>query len=60
VKNIDMSMLEGQLRKALACGLNPVAKSLKTFVVNGYKFQTVHCERYRKIQNSWVMVEADR
>ena len=54
-----MSMPEGELRKALAGGLNLVAKRLKSFVVNGYKFQTVHCERYRKAQNSGVMVDAD-
>ena len=54
-----MSTPEGELRKALASGLNTVAKSVKSFIVNGYKFQTVHRERYRKTQNSGVMVEAD-
>ncbi|KAJ8423636.1 hypothetical protein Cgig2_007645 [Carnegiea gigantea] len=29
-ENSDVSMPEGELRKALACSLNPVAKSLKT------------------------------
>ena len=45
--------------KALAGGLNPVAKSVKSFIVNGYKFQIVHRERYQKTQNSGVMVEAN-
>jgi len=54
-----VSTPEGELRKALAAGLNPVAKSVKSFIVNGYKFQIVHHERYRKTQNSRVMVEAD-
>ena len=54
-----MSTPEGELRKTLACGLNPIAKSIKSFVINGYKFHTVHRERYRKTQNSEVMVEAD-
>ena len=54
-----MSTPEGELRKALAGGLNPAAKRLKSFVVNGYKFETLHRERYRKAQNSGVMVDAD-
>ena len=54
-----MSTLEGEFKKALAYGLNPVAKSLKSFAINGYKFQTAHHKRYRKTQNSRVMVQAD-
>ena len=54
-----MSTPEGELRKALACGLNPVAKALKSFVANGCKFRTVHRERFQKTQNSGVMVEVD-
>ena len=54
-----MRMPEGELRKALAGGLNPIAKSIKSFIVNGYIFQTVHHERYQKTRNSGVMVEAD-
>jgi len=38
VEYIDVSTLEGELRKALAGGLNLVAKSVKSFIVNAYKF----------------------
>ena len=52
-----MSMPEGELRKALACGLNPITKRLKSFAVNGNKFQTIHREQ---TQNSGVIVDANR
>ena len=56
---IDVSTPEGGLRKALAGGLNPIAKSVKSFIDNGYEFQTIQRERYQKAQNYGVMVEVD-
>ncbi|XP_021853263.2 uncharacterized protein [Spinacia oleracea] len=57
--NIDVSTTEGKLRKALAGGLSNYSKKLKSVIVNGYKFDTVERERFRKTQNSGVFVEAD-
>lgn len=47
------------MRKALAGGLSNRGKRIKSFIINGYKFDTVDRERFRKTQNSGVMVEAD-
>ncbi|XP_056686012.1 uncharacterized protein [Spinacia oleracea] len=57
--NIDVSTTEGKLRKALAGGLSNYSKKLKSVIVNGYKFDTVERERFRKTQNSGVFVEAN-
>ncbi|XP_074301486.1 uncharacterized protein LOC141632881 [Silene latifolia] len=59
VQNLDTSTPEGQLRKALAGGLNNHAKRMTGFMINGYKFQTVDREQKRRTQNSGVVVEAD-
>ncbi|XP_057246778.1 uncharacterized protein LOC130589521 [Beta vulgaris subsp. vulgaris] len=59
VHNLDDSTQEGKLRKALAGGLSNRGKRIKSFIINGYKFDTVDRERFRKTQNSGVMVEAD-
>ncbi|XP_057247506.1 uncharacterized protein LOC130589894 [Beta vulgaris subsp. vulgaris] len=59
VHNLDDSTQEGKLRKALAGGLSNRGERIKSFVINGYKFDTVDRERFRKTQNSGVMVEAD-
>ncbi|XP_074297293.1 uncharacterized protein LOC141627997 [Silene latifolia] len=59
VQNLDTSIPEGQLRKALAGGLNNHGKRMTGFMINGYKFQTVDREEKRRTQNSGVMVEAD-
>ncbi|XP_056685802.1 uncharacterized protein [Spinacia oleracea] len=57
--NIDDSTTEGKLRKALAGGLSNYSKKLKSVIVNGYKFDTMERERFRKTHNSGVFVEAD-
>ncbi|XP_074283394.1 uncharacterized protein LOC141607944 [Silene latifolia] len=59
VQNLDTSTPQGQLRKALAGGLNNHCKRMTGFMINGYKFQTVDREENRRTQNSGVMVEAD-
>ena len=44
---------------ALARGPNEVVNRYKGFIINGFKFHTKDREKFRKIQNSGVMVEAD-
>ncbi|XP_057251763.1 uncharacterized protein LOC125498631 [Beta vulgaris subsp. vulgaris] len=59
IHNLDDNTVEGKLRKALAGGLSNRGKRMKSVIINGYKFDTVDRERFRKTQNSGVMVEAD-
>ena len=44
---------------ALARGPNKVVNRYNGFVINGFKFHTKDREKFRKTQNSGVMVEAD-
>ncbi|XP_021721426.1 uncharacterized protein LOC110688987 [Chenopodium quinoa] len=59
VHNLDDSTIEGILRKSLAGGLSKRVKKMKSVVINGYKFDTVDRERFRKTQNSGIMIEAE-
>lgn len=57
MQNLDTSTKEGQLRKALAGGLSTYAIRMTGYIINGFKFQTVDRERFRKTQNSGIMLE---
>ena len=43
---------------ALARGPNKIVNRYNSFIINGFKFHTREREKFRKIQNSGVMVEA--
>jgi len=58
VHKIDGNDKEGKLLKALARGLNPIAKRFKGFIINGYRFHTKDLEK-KRTQNSGVMVEVE-
>jgi len=45
--------------KALPRGLNPIAKRVRAFIINGYRFHYIDREIQSKNQNFGVMVEAD-
>uniref|UniRef100_A0A803N7V2 Uncharacterized protein n=1 Tax=Chenopodium quinoa TaxID=63459 RepID=A0A803N7V2_CHEQI len=59
VHNLDDSMIDGKLRKALAGGLRNRGKRMKSVIINGYKIDIVDRERFRVTQNSGIMVEAE-
>ncbi|XP_020106666.1 uncharacterized protein LOC109722900 [Ananas comosus] len=44
---------------AIARGPNNIAKRCNGFIINGFRFHTKNREKFRKTQNSGVMVEAD-
>jgi len=44
---------------ALAKGVSRYAKKYSGYIINGYRFLTKRRERYRRTQNSGVMVEAE-
>ena len=44
---------------ALARGPNKIVNRYNGFIINGFKFHTREREKFRKTQNSGVMVEAD-
>ena len=44
---------------ALARGPNKIVNRYNGFIINGFKFHTREWKKFRKIQNSGVMVEAD-
>ena len=44
---------------ALARGPNKIVNRYNGFIINGFKFHTREREKFRKTQNSSVMVEAD-
>ena len=44
---------------ALARGPNKIVNRYNDFIINSFKFHTRERKKFRKIQNSSVMVEAD-
>lgn len=44
---------------AIARGPNNIVSTYNGFIINGFKFHTKEREKFRKTQNSGVMVEAD-
>ena len=44
---------------ALARGPNKIMNRYNGFIINGFKFHTREWKKFRKIQNSGIMVEAD-
>lgn len=59
VLNMDFSKPETRVIRVIAHDPNSIAKRMKEFVINGYRFHTQARDKSKKTQNYGVMVEAE-